>query len=164
MSKVRSEEERVKLADLHKAGYTVRAIATKLGRSPSTISRELRRNSGTTGVYRPFYAHKLARVRRSRVRPGKVAANQALRDSECIDELGEWFLVPARPGTWAGDSIRSNSCSLSPGPAKPTTAASPDPSARVQHASEAQPDSVRGNTPAQRDITNKTPEEPSDAA
>jgi hypothetical protein len=38
------------------------------------------------------------------------------------------------------------------------------PHAGQQHASEAQPDSVRGNTPAQRDITNKTPEEPSDAA
>lgn len=80
-----SEEERVQLADLRKAGHTIRAIAAVLGRAPSTISRELRRNSGRTGVYRPFHAQKLARVRRSRVRPGKIAANPVLRQR--IEEL-----------------------------------------------------------------------------
>jgi hypothetical protein len=39
-----SEDERVRIADLRRAGMGVRAIGGQLGRSPSTISRELRRN------------------------------------------------------------------------------------------------------------------------
>src|SRR5450756_2008321 len=39
-----SEDERVTLADLRRCGHTVRGIATGLGRSPATVSRELRRN------------------------------------------------------------------------------------------------------------------------
>jgi transposase, IS30 family len=37
-------EERVTLASLTQQKYSVRAIAQVLGRSPSTITRELRRN------------------------------------------------------------------------------------------------------------------------
>ena len=39
-----SEDERIKIADLHRAGHGVRDIAARTGRSPATISRELRRN------------------------------------------------------------------------------------------------------------------------
>ena len=39
-----SLEERLQIADLHLAGASVRAIAAELGRPPSTVSRELRRN------------------------------------------------------------------------------------------------------------------------
>ena len=39
-----SEDERVAVAELRRRGLTVRAIAREVGRSPSTISRELRRN------------------------------------------------------------------------------------------------------------------------
>ena len=56
-----SEQERVRIADLRAAGAGVRAIAEQTGRSPSTISRELRRNRDPdSGQYRPFTAHKLA--------------------------------------------------------------------------------------------------------
>lgn len=89
-----SEEERVKIADLRKAGHTIRLIATTLGRSPSTISRELRRNSGAAGVYRPFQAHKLARNRRTRVRPGKIATNPVLRQQ--IEQLMRKRWSPAQ--------------------------------------------------------------------
>lgn len=74
-----SEEERVQIADLRKSGCSVRAIAEQLGRAPSTISRELRRNSGVSG-YRPFHAQRLAQARRSRTRPGKIASNPLLRE------------------------------------------------------------------------------------
>jgi transposase, IS30 family len=75
-----SEDERVRIADLRKAGAGVRAIADRLGRSPSTISRELRRNRDPgSGQYRPFTAHKLAVRRRARPRPGKIAADPVLR-------------------------------------------------------------------------------------
>ncbi|MBP6617642.1 MAG: helix-turn-helix domain-containing protein, partial [Burkholderiaceae bacterium] len=42
-------EDRVTLASLVQQKYTVRDIALVLGRSPSTISRELRRNAQPTG-------------------------------------------------------------------------------------------------------------------
>jgi IS30 family transposase len=75
-----SEQERVRIADLRQAGHGVRAIAEKTGRSPSTISRELRRNRDPdSGQYRPFTAHKLAVQRRARPRPGKIAADPVLR-------------------------------------------------------------------------------------
>jgi IS30 family transposase len=75
-----SEDERVRIADLRRAGAGVRAIAEQTGRSPSTISRELRRNRDPgSGQYRPFTAHKLAARRRARRRPGKIAADPVLR-------------------------------------------------------------------------------------
>jgi IS30 family transposase len=75
-----SEQERVRIADLRQAGHGVRAIAGQTGRSPSAISRELRRNRDPgSGQYRPFTAHKLAVRRRARPRPGKIAADPVLR-------------------------------------------------------------------------------------
>ena len=74
-----SEEERVRIADLVKAGYSMRHVAMTLGRAPSTISRELRRNLNATGAYRPFHTHKLAWNRRTRPRPSKFAATPHLR-------------------------------------------------------------------------------------
>lgn len=61
-----SEEERITIADLRRAGATVRAIAAELRRSPSTISRELRRNLDPAGRYRPSSAHRAAVQRRRR--------------------------------------------------------------------------------------------------
>jgi IS30 family transposase len=60
-------EEREVVAQSHAAGSSQRAIARKLGRSPSTISRELRRNRSRTGYF-PARANELARQRR-RERP-----------------------------------------------------------------------------------------------
>jgi lambda repressor-like predicted transcriptional regulator len=72
-----SEEERVSIADLRRAGLGVRAIAAKLQRSPSTVSRELRRNQDpVSGQYRPFTAQRLAAERRARPGRGKL-----IRDS-----------------------------------------------------------------------------------
>ena len=39
-----TQEERYQIYAFRKAGFTIRAIAYELGRSPSTISRELQRN------------------------------------------------------------------------------------------------------------------------
>lgn len=54
-----SELERVRIADLLAAKTTVRGIAGQLGRAPSTISREIRRNSDPDGRYRPHHASTL---------------------------------------------------------------------------------------------------------
>lgn len=75
-----SEDERVRIADLRQAGLGVRAIAGQLGRSPSTVSRELRRNCQPgSGQYRPFAAQRLAARRRARPGRGKLNADPVLR-------------------------------------------------------------------------------------
>lgn len=53
-----SQDERIEIADLRHAGWSIRGIAGRLGRAPSTISRELRRNTRGSRGYRPFEAHR----------------------------------------------------------------------------------------------------------
>ena len=57
---------------------TLTAIAAELGRSVSTVSREVRRNRGPNG-YRAARADRLAMQRTSRARPGKLADDPVLR-------------------------------------------------------------------------------------
>jgi transposase, IS30 family len=71
--------EREEIALARARGETMRAIARRLGRSPSTISRELRRNADRDGGYRATMAHALAYERASRPKPGKLQTNLALR-------------------------------------------------------------------------------------
>jgi transposase-like protein len=62
-------------------GETIRAIARRLGRAPSTVSRELQRNADRRdGRYRATTAHALAYDRTSRPKPAKLAVNVALRE------------------------------------------------------------------------------------
>ena len=61
-----SQEERIEIGDLRHAGLSIRAIAQRLRRAASTISRELRRNAAGDGGYRPFEAHRRAATRRAR--------------------------------------------------------------------------------------------------
>lgn len=76
-----SEDERVRIADLRRDGHTVRSIAIELGRSPSTVSRELRRNVDSDGRgYRPFTAQRLAVGRRARPGRGKLINDEVLRE------------------------------------------------------------------------------------
>jgi DNA-binding CsgD family transcriptional regulator len=60
-------------------GDSIRTIAALLGRSPSTVSRELRRNTDGLGRYRATTAHALAYHRASRPKPGKLVQNLELR-------------------------------------------------------------------------------------
>ena len=74
--------EREEIALLRAQGLGVREIARRVGRSPSTISRELRRNAGTrTGslTYRASTAQWHADRRARRPKPVKLAANPGLR-------------------------------------------------------------------------------------
>ncbi len=74
-----SEDERVVIADLRRAGATVRAIGAELGRSPSTVSRELTRNADPdTCRYRPARAQRLAAERRARPRTRRVDRDPVL--------------------------------------------------------------------------------------
>jgi len=62
------------------AGASVRTIVARLGRSPSTVSRELRRNREAGGGYRAISAQAMAYHRASRPKPAKLAVNLALRE------------------------------------------------------------------------------------
>ena len=77
-----SIEDRVVIADLLLAGRSIRSIAAELGRSPSTISREIARNGlGPGRGYRPHAADRRAAARRVRPRVGKIAACPRLRQA-----------------------------------------------------------------------------------
>ena len=74
--------EREEIAILRAQGAGVREIARQLGRSPSTISRELRRNAATRGgalEYRATTAQWHADQRARRPKPAKLAMNPQLR-------------------------------------------------------------------------------------
>ena len=60
--------ERYAIAALRKQKLSLRAIATELGRCPSTVSREVRRNLSTQGRYSPPKADSYAVARRRRSR------------------------------------------------------------------------------------------------
>lgn len=59
-----SLEDRCEISRLHAAGSPIRQIAAALDRAPSTIARELKRNSGRKVGYKPAYAHEQSRARR----------------------------------------------------------------------------------------------------
>jgi transposase, IS30 family len=71
-----SLEERLQIADLHLGGAGVRAIAVGIARSPTTVSRELRRNGSAAtprrpGKYAPYAAQKQAELRGRRPKASK---------------------------------------------------------------------------------------------
>jgi transposase, IS30 family len=75
-----SADERVVIADGLVVGRSMRSIAAELGRSPSTISREVARNTTAVDrVYRPWAADLQASRRRLRPRGGKIAGSPRLR-------------------------------------------------------------------------------------
>ena len=75
--------EREEIALLRAEGKGVRAIAREIDRSPSTISRELRRNAATRGgklEYRPSVAQWKAELVARRPKTAKLAADPRLRE------------------------------------------------------------------------------------
>ncbi|MFJ1950896.1 MULTISPECIES: IS30 family transposase [Streptomyces] len=78
------EADRIHIADRLREKASIRTIAAELGRSPSTISREVRRNGAmwrSSGwAYRPHAAQSRADARRPRPKPGKIGQNPELRD------------------------------------------------------------------------------------
>jgi transposase, IS30 family len=73
-------EERYEIARLRDAGEGIREIGRRLGRSPSTVSRELKRNAGRRGgEYLPERAHRLAWERQRRPKQPKLARCPELR-------------------------------------------------------------------------------------
>ena len=78
-----SFSEREEIALLRAQGCGVRSIARQVGRDPSTISRELRRNAATRGQkldYRASVAQWKADLVAQRPKTAKLVANSALHD------------------------------------------------------------------------------------
>jgi IS30 family transposase len=59
-----SVEERCEISRLSAEGASIRQIASALDRAPSSVARELKRNSGAQVGYQPSYAQQQARARR----------------------------------------------------------------------------------------------------
>jgi IS30 family transposase len=88
--------EREEIALLKAAGGGVREIARRVGRSPSTISREVRRNAATRSgglEYRATTAQWHAERRARRPKPAKLATNPRLREY-VQDRLGGVIAAP----------------------------------------------------------------------
>ena len=91
--------ERYALAVLYRQGQSLRAIAAALGRSPSTLSRELRRNATRyDGSYRFQLANHYANGRRSRSRRNSqfsaedwALVESVLREDFSPEQVVGWF-------------------------------------------------------------------------
>ena len=111
-----SQQERLVIADGSRAGRSARSIAAELGRTPSTVSRELVRNTTIGGDYRPHVAHQTMLTRRPRPRLRRVESNGELR-ALIQDRLDKFWSpeqianhlrteFPASPNCWlAPESI-----------------------------------------------------------
>ena len=84
--------ERQRIATLQARGLSVRAIAGRLGRAPSTISRELRRNTlpHDQGIYDGDLAHARSRQRARRPRRGRLLRDEQLRAEVQVKLELEW--------------------------------------------------------------------------
>jgi transposase-like protein len=94
-----AEREEIALATA--GGETIGSIARRLGRAPSTISRELGRNADRRdGRYRASTAHALAYGRASRPKPAKLAVNAAAARA-CAGRSAQALLPRADRGAFA---------------------------------------------------------------
>jgi len=72
-------EERCEIARLRSSGCSLRKIASALDRQPSTIAREIKRNSGHQVGYQPTYANQQSHARRWT--GSKLERDSTLRES-----------------------------------------------------------------------------------
>jgi IS30 family transposase len=99
--------EREEIGVLRAAGHGVRQIAAVLHRSPSTISRELRRNAATRSGrldYRASVAQWHSELRARRPKPCKLAVNDRLR--EYVQDRLSGLITRPDGRTVAGPTVR----------------------------------------------------------
>ena len=95
-------EERYYIRARLKAGDSRSEVARSLGRSPSTVSRELKRNSGLRG-YRPKQAQRLADARHA-ARLRGVRLTEDVKSQVIAKLRGDWSpeQISGRPGMEGG--------------------------------------------------------------
>ena len=84
-----SLEDRIEIGLGCQRGESFRRIAHRIGRSPSTISREVAANGGRPW-YRPMKAHKRAYALARRPKPTKLCRDHRLRDRVIRDLRRQW--------------------------------------------------------------------------
>ena len=101
-------EERCEMARLRAEGCSIRQVAAVLDRSPSTVSRELKRNVSRTQGYMPVYANQHARARRWR--GSKLERDASLRDRvlSCLQQGWSPEQVAGRLALESGRTIISH--------------------------------------------------------
>jgi transposase, IS30 family len=125
--------EREEIAVGRAAGLPVRVIAAQLGRPPSTVCRELARNSGAGGRYRATVAQQRADERARRPKPAKLAVNGRLR--ELVGQRLAW--------RWPPEQISAMLAAKFPG----------EPEMRVSHETIYQALYVQGRGALRRELT-----------
>jgi len=98
-------EERCAIARLREAGQSLRQIAAALDRPASTISRELKRNSGVQVGYKPGYAQEQTRARRW---SGMRLERDAVLRDQVLERLSKGWSPEQIAGRLAreGDQVR----------------------------------------------------------
>ena len=100
-----SLEEREEISRGVAAGDSLRQIARRLGRCPSTVSRELRRNGGS-GAYRAGEADQSAWERAHRPKPCRLATHPELRWRVAEKLALQWS--PEQISGWLKEQFGSN--------------------------------------------------------
>ena len=104
--------ERLQIADLLGHGLSLRVIGGRLGRSTSTISRELHRHSDEHGRYQPYQAQQAAQQQRQRPRQPRLLADARLR--ELVQRKLNRYWSPEQIAGWLraqhGDDPRRTVC------------------------------------------------------
>jgi transposase, IS30 family len=81
-----SLEDRCRIAGLQAQGQSIRQIAAALDRAPSTVAREIKRNTGRRFGYQPAYADEQTRARRWK--GSKLERSESLRQT-VVDRLAQ---------------------------------------------------------------------------
>jgi IS30 family transposase len=97
-SRFLSQDDRIEIADGLARKEPVKDIATRIGRSPSTVYREIERNRKSDGSYQPWFAHNQAHLRRRRPKENRFVADAELRRVVAEKLAVKWS--PAQISRW----------------------------------------------------------------
>lgn len=100
--------ERAKIYESKKNGLSARKIAIMLDRSPSTIIREIERNSDEIGYFFPRDAHENAYNRKARYK-AKIDKNPKLKQY-IVDKLQEKWSPNTIAGRWSKEHPEQSIC------------------------------------------------------
>lgn len=101
-----TRNERFCLEELRQNGQSIRAIARMLGRSASTISRELKRNSSKKG-YHPYYAYSQAVGRRRKAKGSSLQSDPEKRQY-VIEKLQLYWSPEQIANSWKKEHAESS--------------------------------------------------------
>src|SRR5207248_10657838 len=87
-----TSQERDKIAYWYAIGESIREVARRLGRSPSSISDELKRNK-VDGIYHSIRAHKATEARKQNAHKKYLLKTRPLLKSYVLEKLDLGWLL-----------------------------------------------------------------------